>query len=137
MKSYEEFTNDDLQQFLEDNGFIRPSKRGADEPAVIDYDKLSDLLGCKQRQARNLVSGKLPLQRSHYNLLAVHSGAVRPQLCAQTFFVPDLDKYKLSNSDEGQKELLDILTRSRPMQLISAKEHDIAISEHPEPPRPA
>mgnify|MGYP001627830703 CR=1 FL=1 len=82
MKSYEEFTNDDLQQFLAENDFIRPSKRGAYEPAVIDYDKLSDMLGIKPRQARNLVSGKLPLQKGHYNLLALHAGLMEPQLIA-------------------------------------------------------
>lgn len=82
MKSYEEFTNDDLQQFLADNGFIRPSKRGAEEPEVMDYDKLGDLLGVKSRQARNLVAGKLPLQKGHYNLLALHAGLMEPQLIA-------------------------------------------------------
>lgn len=58
MKSYEEFTNNDLKQFLAEKGFIRQNKRVADEREVIDYEKLSNLLGCKPRQARNLVDGK-------------------------------------------------------------------------------
>lgn len=79
MKSFEEFTTEDLQAFLEENGFIRASKRG-NEPGVVDYEKLTEIWGCKSRQARNIVAGRLPLQRSQYNLLALHSGAIEPQL---------------------------------------------------------
>tara|TARA_R100000935_G_C2831067_1_gene165128 strand:- start:278 stop:571 length:294 start_codon:yes stop_codon:yes gene_type:complete len=83
MKNYTEFTNEDLQQFLADNGFIRNSKRGTEE-RVMNYEKLSEILGCQQRQSRNLVSGIVPLQRGQYNLLALHAGYMEPQLCAQT-----------------------------------------------------
>ena len=85
MKIYEEFTTDDLQQFLADHELIRKSKRGAKEAGVVDYDRLEVIICCKSRQARNIVDGKLPLQRGHYNLLALHAGKMEPQLIsAQT-----------------------------------------------------
>lgn len=84
MKIYEEFTTEDLQQFLSDHGLIRNSKRGANEPQIVDYEKLEVIMCCKSRQARNIVDGKLPLQRGHYNLLALHAGKMEPQLCVQT-----------------------------------------------------
>ena len=80
MKIYEEFTTDDLQQFLADHDLIRKSKRGANAAGVVDYEKLEVIMCSKSRQARNIVDGKLPLQRGQYNLLALHAGKMEPQL---------------------------------------------------------
>lgn len=82
MKDYTDFTNQDLKEFLSDNGFTRNSRRSDDEPQVLDYEKLSDILCCKQRQARNLIAGNVPIQRGHYSLLALHAGLMEPQLIA-------------------------------------------------------
>lgn len=87
MKVFEEFTNEDLKEFLTDNGFTRNSKRSENESQILDYERLSDILCCKQRQVRNLVAGSVPIQRGHYNLLALHTGLMEPQLIsAQTSF---------------------------------------------------
>ncbi|PAJ75720.1 hypothetical protein CJF42_03560 [Pseudoalteromonas sp. NBT06-2] len=81
MKPFEEFTLDDLLAFFKKHGLVIYDGRGSVKQ-IYDYEKISGILGCKPRNAALLCNKPFRLQRHHYDLLALHSGNLKPCLIA-------------------------------------------------------
>lgn len=85
MKSFEEFTLVDLHDFIAKHNITKKDERGCKDDSlsdnlVIDYEHLSNLLSCKERNARAIVGGDTSIKRHHYDLLAFHTKTKQPQL---------------------------------------------------------
>lgn len=80
MKPYEQFTVDDLREFIADHQLLRQHELCTDLRLVIDIERLARILGLKPRAVRSIISGRSKLQRCHYNLLALHAGFIKPEL---------------------------------------------------------
>lgn len=72
MKEYQCNTVDDIHNFIAAHNFSRQDQRTSREKRVTDYQRLSDLLGCGVRQAREIVRGHQRLQRHHYNIMDLY-----------------------------------------------------------------
>ncbi|MDI3326200.1 hypothetical protein QKW35_17605 [Pontibacterium granulatum] len=80
MKPYEQFTVEDLREFIADHQLLRQHELCTDFRLVIDFERLAHILGLKPRAVRSIISGRSKLQRCHYNLLALHAGFIKPEL---------------------------------------------------------
>lgn len=80
MKPYEQFTVEDLREFIADHQLLRQHELCTDFRLVVDFERLAHILGLKPRAVRSIISGRSKLQRCHYNLLALHAGFIEPEL---------------------------------------------------------
>ncbi len=85
MKPFEEFTLEDLHDFISEHNITKMDGRGCrdeymSDNLVVDYDHLGELLACTERNARALVSGAVNIRQHHYDLLAFHTRNKQPGL---------------------------------------------------------
>ena len=79
MKPFKEFSLEDLNQYILGHKLLRTDLRSTDDKQVIDYERLGEILGCSKRSARCLIEGRHGIHKWHYNLLALHAGAITPE----------------------------------------------------------
>ena len=95
MKTYENFTHDDLMLFLDEHLLMVQYKRSTDfNQCIPNYKKLAEIWGCSVGHARAIMAEETQLKKHHYLLLAVHSGNIQPVLKTtksdfQNFFEDD------------------------------------------------
>lgn len=95
MKTYENFTHDDLMLFLDEHLLMVQDKRSTDfNQCIPNYTKLAEIWGCSVGHARAIMAEETQLKKHHYLLLAVHSGNIQPVLKTtksdlQNFFEDD------------------------------------------------
>tara|TARA_R110000765_G_scaffold423940_1_gene533635 strand:- start:1646 stop:1906 length:261 start_codon:yes stop_codon:yes gene_type:complete len=85
MKPFDDFTRDDLHDFISDYNITKKDCRGGITVAesnntVINYKYLSELLSCTERNARAICDGAVNIRKHHYDLLSFHTKTKQAQL---------------------------------------------------------